>query len=135
MLFCNNLYLFCWKMSKKWFQVTAEVVKFKCLGIFLKRRGVSVKTSRRFKKTLGHFIIILLTLLYMHQSVYLNAFRVVNTSFYSLNNKNETLKDWKNVKKTCFSIYFFIFSLKKIGYILKIHNFAPSRIRLVYEYF
>ena len=35
----------------------------------------------------------------------------------------------------CFSIYFFIFSLKKIGYILKIHNFAPSRIRLVYEYF
>ena len=32
-------------------------------------------------------------------------------------------------------IYFFIFSLKKIGYILKIHNFAPSRIRLVYEYF
>ena len=93
MLFCNNLYLFCWKMSKKWFQVTAEAIKFKCPDIFLKRRGVSVKTSRRFKKTLGDFIDILITLLYMHQSTHSNAFRVVNTSFYSLNNKNETLKD------------------------------------------
>ena len=35
----------------------------------------------------------------------------------------------------CFSIHFFIFSLKKIGYILKIHKFAPSRTHLVYEYF
>ena len=53
MLFCNNLYLFCRKMSKKWFQVTAEAVKFKYPGIFFKRRGVSVKTSGRFKKMSG----------------------------------------------------------------------------------
>ena len=30
----------------------------------------------------------------------------------------------------CFSTFFFIFSFKKIGYILKIHNFVASIIPL-----
>ena len=71
----------------------------------------------------------------MYQSIHLNMFGLINTSSYSLNNKGDVLNDWKKHQKTCFSIRFFIFSLKKIGYILKIHNFAPSRTHLVYEYF
>ena len=94
MLFCNNLYLFCWKMSKKWFRVTMKGVKFKRLDIFFKHRGVSIKTSGRFFKTLEAFYCnSRSTLLYMHRSIHSNAFKLVNTSFYSLSNKNETLKD------------------------------------------
>ena len=113
MFFCNNLYLFYWEMSK-------YGVKF-----MWRLSNSNALTS----------LIILAIPHYVYQSIHLNAFKLVNTSFYSLNNKKEILNGWKNVKKTCFSILFFIFSLKKIGYILKIHNFAPSRIHQVYEYF
>ena len=113
MLFCNNLYLFCWKMSKSGFKFLWRLSNSNALVFF----------------------IILAFLNYIYQSIHLNAFGLINTLFYSLNNKKDILNDWKNVKKTCFSILFFIFSLKKIGYILKIHNFAPSRIHQLYEYF
>ena len=113
MFFCNNLYLFYWEMSK-------YGVKF-----MWRLSNSNALTS----------LIILAIPHYVYQSIHLNAFKLVNTSFYSLNNKKEILNGWKNVKKTCFSILFFIFSLKKIGDILKIHNFAPSRTRLVYGYF
>jgi hypothetical protein len=69
-------------------------VKFKRLDIFFKHRGVSIKTSGRFLKTLEAFYCnSRSTLLYMHRSIHSNAFKLVNTSFYSLSNKNETLKD------------------------------------------
>ena len=99
------------------FFLNTEAFRSKRRGIFKKRLRLFYCNSR-------------FTLLYMHRSIHSNAFKLVNTSFYSLSNKNETLKDWNNVKKMCFSIHFFIFSLKKIGYILKIHKFAPSMIQL-----
>ena len=85
---------------------------FKCLGMFFYAMAFEAKHRCILRKRLD---------------VSISFFRLVNTLYYSLNNKKETLKDWKDVKKMSFLMFFFNFSPKKIGYILKIHKFAPSR--------
>ena len=125
MLFCNNLYTFCGKMLKNsfkflWWPLNLNVPTFflNASAFWLKRRGIPLSFSLPY---------------YICPKVSTRArLGLLTLYFYSLNNKNETLKDWKNVKKYVFWYISSFFSLKKIGYILKIHNFAPWRIKRMY---
>ena len=73
MFFCNNLYLFYWEMSKY---------------------GIKFMWRLSNSNALTSFIILAIPH-YVYQSIHLNAFKLVNTSFYSLNNKKEILNGWK----------------------------------------